>query len=121
MVVLYFIRYHGKKVLHLIANWPVATYVTFIKKQYEHATVVFDGYEKSSIKDMTHLRRCKGKQGTTVSFTKEMKLTVTKEVFLSNKRNKQRFINMLGEDLKSNNCDVFHDDGDADCLIIKKL
>ena len=81
---------------------------------------MFDGYEASSIKDMTHIRRCKGKQSQTVTFTREMKLTVTKDMFLSNKRNKQRFIHMLGEDLKSNDCEVFHDHGDADCLIVTK-
>ena len=96
------------------------SYIEFVKKQYGHPTVVFDGYEASSIKDMTHIRRCKGKQSQTVTFTREMKLTVTKDMFLSNKRNKQRFINMLGEDLRSNDCEVFHDHGDADCLIVTK-
>ena len=49
-----------------------------------------------------------------------MNLAVTKEVFLSNKENKQRFIIMLGEELSKKGCTVFHDTGDADCLIVKK-
>ena len=49
-----------------------------------------------------------------------MALTTTKEEFLSNKENKQRFIFMLGEELSQIGCTVFHDTGDADCLIVKK-
>ena len=84
------------------------------------AVVVFDGYQGSTIKDMTHKRRRKGKHGMTVTFEKNMNLTVTKEVFLSNTENKQRFIIMLGEQLSKSDCMVFHDTGDADCLIVKK-
>ena len=56
----------------------------------------------------------------TVTFEKSMNLAVTKEVFLSNKENKQRFIIMLGEELSKKGCTVFHDTGDANCLIVKK-
>ena len=41
-----------------------------------------------------------GKQGVTAAFTKDMKLAVSKEVFLSNKKNKQKFIHMLGNELQ---------------------
>ena len=97
------------------------SYVDYVKNRYGQAIVVFDGYESSSIKDMTHMRRCKGKQGVTITFTKDMNLAVTKEVFLSNKNNKQRFITMLGEELEANHCTVFHGAGDADCLIVEKV
>ena len=56
----------------------------------------------------------------TVTFEKSMNLAVTKEVFISNKENKQRFIIMLGEELSKSGCTVVHDTGDADCLIVKK-
>ena len=69
---------------------------------------------------MTHKRCSKGKHGMTVTFEMNMNLIVTKEVFLSNKENKQRFIIMLGEELSKSGCTVFHDTGDADCLIVKK-
>lgn len=97
------------------------SYVDYVKNRYGQAIVVFDGYESSSIKDMTHMRRCKGKQGVTITFTKDMNLAVTKEVFLSNKNNKQRFITMLGEELEANHCTVFHGAADADCLIVEKV
>ena len=49
---------------------------------------------------MVHLQRKtwliaggqKGKRGPTVSFTKEMNLTVAKDLFLSDQTNKQQFI-----------------------------
>ena len=49
---------------------------------------------------MTHQRRLKSKLGATVTFTENMHLTMTKNEFLTNKANKQRFVNMLGEALE---------------------
>ena len=95
-------------------------YTNYVNRNYGRAIVVFDGYQGSTIKDMTHKRRSKGKYGLTVTFEKNMNLAVTKEVFLSNKENKQRFIIMLGEELSKNGCTVFHDTSDADYLIVKK-
>ena len=41
--------------------------------------MVFDGYESSNTKDMTHQRLSKGKFGTTVAFTADMIVTMKKE------------------------------------------
>ena len=68
---------------------------------------------------MTHNCRSKGKKGVSVSFTPEMKLTVTKDVFLSNPSNKQRFIEVVGQRLSARGCKVLHDQSDADVLIAK--
>lgn len=59
--------------------------------------MLFDGYGTSSTKDMAHCRRAKGKKGPTVSFTKEMNLTVAKDLFLSDQTNKQQFIEYLAQ------------------------
>ena len=69
---------------------------------------------------MAHRQRAKGNQGPTVSFTKEMCLTVTKEVFLTNTMNKQNFIKQLGDSLQLVGCEVFHAPSDADVLIAEK-
>ena len=58
--------------------------------------VIFDGYDSASTKDMTHQRRHKGKKGTKVSFTLDMNLTRSKDLFLAHSTNKQRFIAFLG-------------------------
>ncbi len=84
-------------------------------------TVVFDGYGGTSTKDMTHQRRAKGQAGVTVTFTKDMQLTMKKEHFLANNTNKQELINiMLGNQLDQNKCTVHHAPGDADLLIVQK-
>ena len=96
------------------------SYTDFVAKNYGAAVIVFDGYEKFSTKDMTHRRRSKGKKGVSVSFTQDMSLTVTKDIFLNDPTNKQCFIQMLGEKLANEGCKVFHDPADADLLFVKK-
>ena len=49
-----------------------------------------------------------------------MTLTSMKELFLSNKLNKQKFVHMLGAELEKYNCQVFHDTADADYTIAIK-
>ena len=70
--------------------------------------------------DMTHKRRARGRKGPTVSFTKEMCLTVAKDIFLSDPLNKQNFLQLLGDNLQMAGCDVFHATSDADVLIVQK-
>ena len=96
------------------------TYSDYVLNKYGEAIVVFDGYEVASTKDLTHMRRSKGKLGPIVSFTPDMKLSGTKDLFLSNKTNKQNFISMLGAELQKYNCKVYHDSADADYLIVRK-
>ena len=48
-----------------------------------------------------------------------MQVALKKEVLLANSKNKQRFINLLGEYLESRGCRVLHAKGDADVLIAK--
>ena len=69
--------------------------------------VVFDGYKEFTTKDMTHKRRLKGKKGVSITFSLDMNLTVTKEVFLSDSKNKQQFIDFLGTILTNQGCQVF--------------
>ena len=63
------------------------SYTDFVAKNYGAAVIVFDGYEKCSTKDMMHRRRSKGKKGVSVSFTRDMSLTVTKDIFLNDPTN----------------------------------
>ena len=91
-----------------------------VSKKYGKPVVVFDGYGTSLTKDMAHRRRAKGKKGPTVSFTKEMNLTVAKDLFLSDQTNKQQFIKYLAQDLESAGCQVCHATADANVLIVQK-
>ena len=76
-------------------------------------------HEKSSAKDMVHLRRAKGCSLVAVSFTTDLKLNMKKGTFLSNSTNKQQFINMLSCFLERN-CKVYHASGDADVMNVQK-
>ena len=119
----------GGALLHRVV-WPsvasatfgyvCSLYCAYVTRKYSKATVVFDGYGDSmSTKQMTQNRRSSGKVGPTVTFTEEMKITQKKDVFLSNKDNKERFIAMLSESLRQHNCETRHANGDADLLIAK--
>ena len=61
-------------------------------QHYGKAFVVFDGYDSGpSTKDNAHLRRTR-EQMTEVHFTGLTIMNVKKDMFLSNKKNKQSFI-----------------------------
>ncbi|KAG1667442.1 hypothetical protein GQR58_018429 [Nymphon striatum] len=114
----------GDALLHHVC-WPKDTsydqlcriYVDYVTRKYGEAIIVFDGYGENSTKDMTQQRRSGGKTVPAVTFTKEMKLTMKKDIFLSNPQNKQRLLNMLSESLNENNCKTLHAESDADVLI----
>ncbi|WAR03769.1 hypothetical protein MAR_010327 [Mya arenaria] len=95
-------------------------YTEYVKRKYGEAIVVFDGYEGTSTKDMTHQRRAGGRTGATVTFDEDMPVTMKKEEFLANSTNKQQFINMLSGHLQKNTCQTFHAPGDADLLIVQE-
>ena len=77
-------------------------YTEYVKHKYRDVIVVFYGNDCTSTKDMTHQRRSNGNAGTAVTFTAETIVNMTKEPFLTNMQNKQRFIFMLREELKKN-------------------
>ena len=71
--------------------------------------MVFDGYEHGPApKDVTHHRRTGLSQGIEVKFSEDMALVLKKDVFLANKKNKQRFISILGQKLGNAGCTVHH-------------
>lgn len=79
--------------------------------------IVFDGYlDGPSIKDATHIKRSEGKSSPFVSM--DMKLTMKKDMFLSNKRiSSVFFFMMLSESFDSVGCQTIHACEDADLLI----
>ena len=90
----------------------------FVARKYKNATIVFDGYStQQTSKAATHIRP----HGTSVqvNFTGDMILQDTREKFLANPSNKQRFINLLSETLMKLGFQIHHAKDDADCLIVK--
>ena len=95
-------------------------YCQYVMQKYGAAILIFDGYNRSSTKDMTHQRRTDGKAATTITFSDDMKLTMKKDHFLPNTTNKQSFINMLSSYIQKVNCQTYHSQADADLLIVQK-
>lgn len=116
----------GGALLHRVV-WPpgvsydsiCSLYVQYLDRRYPQATIVFDGYDSNtpSTKDCTHMRR--HECGPKVLFEPSMILSLKKDVFLSNKENKQKFINQLADTLERNGYSAIHAANDADVLIVK--
>ena len=94
-------------------------YCTYVQRKCGRATVVFDGINEMSAKAMTQQRSASGKAASTVTFTESMSVTLKKDNFLLNPRNKQRFLSMLSKALQNVGCITHHANGDADLLIVK--
>ena len=93
-------------------------YVGFIKKNFgRNVVIVFDSYpDQPSTKDQTHMKRAKT-FCPVIDFNEDMVLDIKKERFLSNKKNKQKFLNLLKRKLLEQGYDV-HSAEDADLLIV---
>ena len=111
--------------LHRI-TWPhgfppyqdiCALYCDHLSRNFGPAIVIFDGYRIPSTKYTTHQRRTGGKFGIEVTFRGDVKLTMSKDVFLSNVANKQNFIDMLSLYMQLAGCLTEHAEEDADLLI----
>lgn len=97
------------------------TYCDHVKRKYsDSVTVVFDSYpDHPTTKDVTHMRRTKGISSPTVNFEENMPFKTKKDIFLANKCNKQKFINLLCSWMEKNSIHHLQADGDADYLIAK--
>ena len=80
------------------------------------SVVVFNGYpQKPTTKDPAHAERAKDTGiGPDFVVFPHTKLSVKKNIFLSNKRNKQSIINLIGETLERSGVTVKHVPDDAD-------
>ena len=56
---------------------------------------------------------------STVTFTESRSVTLKKDNFLLNPKNKQRFLSVLSQTLQNAGCITHHANGDADLLIVK--
>ena len=91
-------------------------YKTYIKSSFKNFSlviVVFDGYLMQSTKDHCHRKR-QPIHDMEIIFGTQTRLSCKKVTFLSNPKNKQRFINMLADYLREEGVNVFQSQGDAD-------
>ncbi|KAG1678576.1 hypothetical protein GQR58_013380 [Nymphon striatum] len=95
-------------------------YMRYVRDRYGNAVTVFDGYVSApSTKDVAHSRCVRSHSSPLVNFTKDMVCNMKKDDFLANQTNKQRFINLLSDDLQRKHNDVLHARADADVLIVE--
>ena len=119
----------GDYLLHRIQNWPKgktfsdisSMYVSYVNRNFgSNSIVVLDGgYDKPLTKDSTHLRRTKFKKGKEVNFSANMKLSMKREDFLLNGKNKQAFLEHLSDHLNQNGIVTIQSSGDADYDIVR--
>ena len=109
--------------------WPPSTtysnlytsYIDLLRRQYgdKNVIVVFDGYGNNQCtKGVERKRRAKKAQSADICFNDEMLTTVSQNQFLSNVKNKSRFIDGLIKKLRDSGITVHQSKGDADALII---
>ena len=111
-------------------NWPMKTdfmtiikiYIGFIRKIVgefsNRVSVVFDGYLIKSTKDHIHQKRYPI-TSMEILVSPDAQLQCGRDVFLSNPKNKHRFITMLGEELKKEDIQVIQCKQDADVHVVK--
>ena len=90
----------GGAILHRLL-WPsggkfdaiCSRYVQYVSDKYRSPVIVFDGYQNGpSTEDNTHSRRTKSSMAAEVRFTGDIICSMKKDVFVSNKAKKQRFM-----------------------------
>lgn len=95
-------------------------YIEYVSNRYPGAVIACDGYsDNPGTKDIAHMRGSKGITATDVVFSEDMPCRSNKDVFLTNSKNKQRFISLLGGKLENANFSVLNAEEDADLLIVK--
>ena len=93
----------------------------FVQSKFGQCVVVFDGYEAGpKTKDHKQCRRSIKKRGTAeFTFNKETKVKANQQLFLSNEKNKVRFIKILPNFLIADRQTVANIKEDADTDIVK--
>lgn len=124
----------GGYILHKVI-WPRGAtfsaacdqYVKYIKTNYGQCSIiVFDGYpedpQNKGTKSTERIRRENNKRRTNcaeILFTGDTVISVGQEIFLSNSKNKQRFITLLRKKFEDNGIRTKQAEEDADTLIVQ--
>ena len=98
----------------------VEQYVCYIQTRYGGSScIVFDGYVYGpSTKDHEHQRRIR-KTCADIHLNDSMIAHNNQQVFLSNNKNKNQFVQLLSHYLRQDSQIVYNSTGDADIMIVK--
>ena len=94
-------------------------YVSYVRRHYGSAHVIFDGYKYASTKSNEHIRRTADKKCPNIEVTSINSVPITQDRFLSNEHNKAQFIDLTSESLRKDGQHVTNCDGDADTEIVE--
>ncbi len=94
-------------------------YVAYVNEKFGKASIVFDCGSSPCINDESWLRETKGALGIEVVFGMDSELTLKRELFLRNNKNKQRFIGLLIKVLEDNGFTVATSADNAIVMIAK--
>ncbi len=93
-------------------------YVRYVDARYGKCSIVFDGYGQApSIKDHEHQRRVV-RTCADIHLTDVTQVHSNQEVFLSNEKNKQQFIQLLSKTMRDAGHVVHNSTSDADTMIV---
>lgn len=88
-------------------------------EKFGKASIVFDWGNSPSTNDESWLRDTKGALGIEVVFSLDSDLKIKKDMFLRNKKNKQRFIELLTKKLQDNGFSVYISLNDLTVMMTK--
>lgn len=118
----------GGFLLHRV-HWPdgssyddvLEAYLGYVKRNFNDPIVVFDGYVHTAdnTKAAEQKRRYGNAGSSEILFTDAMGVTVSREVFLANKKNKSRLIEKLTDRFMNDGIAVRQSEADADVLIVQ--
>ncbi|XP_066924439.1 uncharacterized protein [Clytia hemisphaerica] len=95
-------------------------YVSYVRRHYGKARIVFDGYEDPmSIKASEHIRRSSKGSSRNINVIPDNNVPYSKERFLSNNHNKSQLIDLLKRSFQAEGHTVKVCRGVADALIVK--
>lgn len=95
-------------------------YIRYLRNNYgTNVKIVFDGYNNDGTKASERNRRYISNTSIDYFFEEDMPLNTTKEKFLGNSKNKNRFINLFCKKLAENNIEWSQAESDADRLIVQ--
>lgn len=95
-------------------------YIRYVRNNYgTNVKVVFDGYNYDGTKASERNRRNISNISIDYLFEEDMPLNTTKEKFLGNSKNKNRFINLLCKKMAEDNIEWNQAESDADRLIVQ--
>lgn len=95
-------------------------YVSYLKRNFGNSIiVVFDCYDGETTKSVERSRRSQATNSKEYKFTREMPVIISQEKFLSNYKNKSRFISYLIEELQKKSIQCYQEQGEADQLLVE--